>query len=66
MAAITNRIKLGTLGVILPWNDPLRVAERAILLDHLIRRSFGIRYGPWLGELRTLLPADAGSGDPTA
>ncbi len=35
MAAITNRIKLGTLEVILPWNDPLRVAERAILLDHL-------------------------------
>ena len=35
MAAITDRIKLGTMGVILPWNDPLRVAERAIVLDHL-------------------------------
>ena len=31
MAAITKRIKLGTLGVILPWNDPLRVAERILL-----------------------------------
>ncbi len=35
MAAITDRIKLGTMGVILPWNDPLRVAERALVLDHL-------------------------------
>ena len=47
MAAITNRIKLGTLGVILPWNDPLRVAERVILLDHLSdgRAVFGMARG---------------------
>jgi len=47
MAAITNRIKLGTLGVILPWNDPLRVAERMILLDHLSdgRAVFGMARG---------------------
>jgi alkanesulfonate monooxygenase SsuD/methylene tetrahydromethanopterin reductase-like flavin-dependent oxidoreductase (luciferase family) len=44
MAPITNRIKLGTLGVILPWNDPVRVAERIILLDHLSdgRAVFGM------------------------
>ncbi len=35
MAGITKRIKLGTMGVILPWNDPVRVAEKAVLLDHL-------------------------------
>ena len=35
MAGITDRIKLGTMGVILPWNDPLRVAEKTLLLDHL-------------------------------
>ncbi len=35
MAGITDRIKLGTMGVILPWNDPIRVAEKALLLDHL-------------------------------
>jgi alkanesulfonate monooxygenase SsuD/methylene tetrahydromethanopterin reductase-like flavin-dependent oxidoreductase (luciferase family) len=35
MAAQTSRIRLGTMGVILPWNDPLRVAERALVLDHL-------------------------------
>jgi len=47
MAAITNRIKLGTLGVILPWNDPLRVAEKALLLDHLAdgRAVFGMARG---------------------
>ncbi|MGO9265449.1 MAG: LLM class flavin-dependent oxidoreductase [Candidatus Binataceae bacterium] len=47
MAAITDRIKLGTLGVILPWNDPLRVAERVILLDHLSegRAVFGMARG---------------------
>lgn len=47
MAAITQRIKLGTLGVILPWNDPLRVAERIILLDHLSdgRAVFGMARG---------------------
>lgn len=47
MAALTNRIKLGTLGVILPWNDPLRVAERVILLDHLSegRAVFGMARG---------------------
>ncbi|MGE0820672.1 MAG: LLM class flavin-dependent oxidoreductase [Candidatus Binatia bacterium] len=47
MAGITNRIKLGTLGVILPWNDPLRVAEKVLLLDHLSdgRAVFGMARG---------------------
>ncbi|MGE0681175.1 MAG: LLM class flavin-dependent oxidoreductase [Candidatus Binatia bacterium] len=47
MAAITDRIKLGTLGVILPWNDPLRVAEKVLLLDHLSngRAVFGMARG---------------------
>ncbi|HSJ95818.1 MAG TPA: LLM class flavin-dependent oxidoreductase, partial [Myxococcota bacterium] len=31
----TERIRLGTGAVIVPWNDPLRVAERSVLLDHL-------------------------------
>src|SRR3546814_8653872 len=35
LAARTGRIGLGTGAVILPWNDPLRVAEKASLLDHL-------------------------------
>lgn len=35
MAARTKRIKLGTGAVIVPWNDPLRVAEKIAMLDHL-------------------------------
>lgn len=47
MAARTQRISLGTGAVILPWNDPLRVAERIALLDHLAegRVLFGIGRG---------------------
>jgi alkanesulfonate monooxygenase SsuD/methylene tetrahydromethanopterin reductase-like flavin-dependent oxidoreductase (luciferase family) len=47
MAARTSRIKLGTGAVILPWNDPLRVAEKIVLLDHLSggRVLFGMGRG---------------------
>lgn len=34
MAAKTSRIKLGTAAFILPWNHPLRVAEKITMLDH--------------------------------
>lgn len=47
MAARTSRIGLGTGAVILPWNNPLRVAERISLLDHLAggRVLFGMGRG---------------------
>lgn len=35
LAGRTERIGLGTGAVIVPWNDPLRVAEKVTLLDHL-------------------------------
>ncbi len=35
LAGRTERIRLGTGAVIVPWNDPLRVAEKFTLLDHL-------------------------------
>jgi len=35
LAGRTERIRLGTGAVIVPWNDPLRVAEKFSLLDHL-------------------------------
>ena len=56
MAARTERIRLATAAVILPWNDPLRVAEKISLLDQLSdgRTLFGIgrglsrrEYGPF-------------------
>src|SRR5205823_12975155 len=47
MAARPRRILLGTGAVILPWNDPLRVAEKLALLDHLAggRVLFGMGRG---------------------
>ena len=47
MAARTKQILLGTGAVILPWNDPLRVAEKIALLDHLSggRVLFGMGRG---------------------
>lgn len=47
LAAKTSKIELQTAAVILPWNDPLRVAERLIVLDHLSggRVVFGVGRG---------------------
>jgi alkanesulfonate monooxygenase SsuD/methylene tetrahydromethanopterin reductase-like flavin-dependent oxidoreductase (luciferase family) len=47
LAARTKQIKLGTGAVILPWNEPLRVAEKLALLDHLSdgRVLFGMGRG---------------------
>jgi alkanesulfonate monooxygenase SsuD/methylene tetrahydromethanopterin reductase-like flavin-dependent oxidoreductase (luciferase family) len=35
LAGRTSRIRLGTGAVIVPWNDPLRVVEKMVMLDHL-------------------------------
>lgn len=35
IAARTSRIKLGTAVLVLPWHDPVRLAEQIILADHL-------------------------------
>jgi len=35
LAGATSRIDLGTAAVIMPWHDPLRVAERVAMLDHV-------------------------------
>jgi len=47
IAAKTSRLGLLTGAVILPWNNPLRVVEKMILLDHLSggRAMFGIGRG---------------------
>jgi alkanesulfonate monooxygenase SsuD/methylene tetrahydromethanopterin reductase-like flavin-dependent oxidoreductase (luciferase family) len=47
VAGRTERLKLGTGAVILPWNDPLRVAEKMIMLDILSggRALFGMGRG---------------------
>jgi alkanesulfonate monooxygenase SsuD/methylene tetrahydromethanopterin reductase-like flavin-dependent oxidoreductase (luciferase family) len=35
VAAKTSRIELFPAAFILPWNDPVRVVEKAVMLDHL-------------------------------
>jgi alkanesulfonate monooxygenase SsuD/methylene tetrahydromethanopterin reductase-like flavin-dependent oxidoreductase (luciferase family) len=35
LAGQTTRLKLGTMVTVLPWNDPVRVAEAFSVLDHL-------------------------------
>ncbi len=35
MAGRTERIKLGSMVVVLPWHNPIRVAEQIALVDHL-------------------------------
>jgi alkanesulfonate monooxygenase SsuD/methylene tetrahydromethanopterin reductase-like flavin-dependent oxidoreductase (luciferase family) len=35
MAAKTQRARLGSMVVVLPWHNPVRVAEQIALLDHL-------------------------------
>src|SRR5262245_16025885 len=35
MAGKTQHVQLGTMVVVLPWHDPMRVAEQISLLDHL-------------------------------
>lgn len=47
LAGRTSTLKLGTAAVILPWNDPMRVAERISMLDVLSggRVKFGMGRG---------------------
>jgi limonene 1,2-monooxygenase len=52
-AARTQRIKLGTGVVSLPYHNPLWVAERMVLLDHLTRGRIMMGVGPGA------LPTDA-------
>ena len=50
MTAICPNIDLGTAAVILPWHDPLRVAEQAAVLDMLSKGRF--RFGMGRGLAR--------------
>src|SRR5262245_30840662 len=47
IVAQTSRVDVGTAAVIMPWNDPLRVAEKIALLDHIAagRLRFGMGRG---------------------
>ena len=45
LVATCPNIDLGTAAVILPWHDPLRVAERAIVVDLLSKGRLRLGMG---------------------
>ena len=46
-AGRTSTVQLGSMVVVLPWHDPIRVAEQVVVLDHMCngRLIFGIGRG---------------------
>jgi alkanesulfonate monooxygenase SsuD/methylene tetrahydromethanopterin reductase-like flavin-dependent oxidoreductase (luciferase family) len=50
LAAECPDVGLGTAAVILPWHDPLRVAEQASVLDHLSRGRLRLGIGRGLAR----------------
>ncbi|HWN04403.1 MAG TPA: LLM class flavin-dependent oxidoreductase [Candidatus Dormibacteraeota bacterium] len=50
LAAECPEVGLGTAAVILPWHDPLRVAEQASVLDHLSRGRLRLGIGRGLAR----------------
>jgi alkanesulfonate monooxygenase SsuD/methylene tetrahydromethanopterin reductase-like flavin-dependent oxidoreductase (luciferase family) len=61
LAGVINHADLGTAAVILPWHDPLRVAEQVAMLDHLARGRF--RFGIGRGLSRREFAALRGTMD---
>ena len=51
VAARTTRVKLGTFVTVLPWHDPVRVAESFTVLDHLSNGRAVLGLGRGLGRV---------------
>ena len=51
VAGQTTRVKLGTMVTVLPWHDPVRVAENFSLLDHLSGGRAILGLGRGLGRV---------------
>ena len=50
-AARTQRIQLGSMVVVLPWHDPMRVAEQVVMLDHMSNGRLVLGIGRGLGRV---------------
>jgi len=50
-AGRTHTIQLGSMVVVLPWHDPLRVAEQVVMLDHFSNGRFILGIGRGLGRV---------------
>lgn len=51
MAGRTQKIRLGSMVVVLPWHDPLRVAEEVAMLDNLSDGRFILGIGRGAGKV---------------
>jgi alkanesulfonate monooxygenase SsuD/methylene tetrahydromethanopterin reductase-like flavin-dependent oxidoreductase (luciferase family) len=51
IAAQTQRVQLGTFVTVLPWHDPVRVAESFSVLDHLSSGRAVLGLGRGLGRV---------------
>jgi alkanesulfonate monooxygenase SsuD/methylene tetrahydromethanopterin reductase-like flavin-dependent oxidoreductase (luciferase family) len=50
-AARTRKIQLGTMVVVLPWHNPVRVAEEVLLLDHFSHGRTLLGVGRGIGRI---------------
>jgi alkanesulfonate monooxygenase SsuD/methylene tetrahydromethanopterin reductase-like flavin-dependent oxidoreductase (luciferase family) len=51
LAGRTSRLRLGSMVVVLPWHDPIRVAEDLSMLDHLSGGRVVLGVGRGLGRV---------------
>jgi alkanesulfonate monooxygenase SsuD/methylene tetrahydromethanopterin reductase-like flavin-dependent oxidoreductase (luciferase family) len=51
MAGRTTKVQLGTMVVVLPWHDPVRLAEQVAMLDNLSGSRFVLGIGRGLGRV---------------
>src|ERR1044072_9284584 len=50
-AGRTHTLQLGSMVVVLPWHDPVRVAEQVVMLDHFSNGRFIFGIGRGLGRV---------------
>jgi alkanesulfonate monooxygenase SsuD/methylene tetrahydromethanopterin reductase-like flavin-dependent oxidoreductase (luciferase family) len=51
VGARTQRVRLGSMVVVLPWHDPVRVAENVSVLDHMSGGRLVLGIGRGLGRI---------------
>lgn len=51
MAGRTRRVKLGAMAYIVPWHDPIRLAEEISVLDHMSDGRAIVGFGRGLGRV---------------
>jgi alkanesulfonate monooxygenase SsuD/methylene tetrahydromethanopterin reductase-like flavin-dependent oxidoreductase (luciferase family) len=51
MAGRTTKVKLGSMVAVLPWHDPLRLAEQILMLDHMSKGRVILGLGRGTGKV---------------